>query len=81
MSLAELTEYIIKNIIDDPSTVSTKEFTNADDSIQIEVLVAKADMPKVIGHNGKVINSIRTLVQASSSIHEGRKVNINVESY
>ena len=31
--------------------------------------------------NGKIINSIRTIVQASSSLEDNKKVRINVESY
>ncbi len=81
MKLAELTEYIIKNIVDDESSVSVKQFTNDDNSVQIEVLVTKDDISKIIGHDGKVINAIRTLVQASASIHDGQKININVDSY
>ena len=38
-------------------------------------------MPRVIGHGGKTINSIRTIVQAAS-FNEGNKlVKINVDSY
>ena len=38
-------------------------------------------MGKVIGRNGKIINSIRTIVQASYSIYDNKKVKINVDSY
>ena len=38
-------------------------------------------MGKVIGKNGKIINSIRTIVQASSSLEDNKKVKINVDSY
>ncbi len=81
MKLVELTEYLVKNIVGDSESCSVKEFPTDDDTIQIEVLVTKDDIPKVIGHNGNVINSIRTIVQASSSIHDNKKVNINVDSY
>ena len=38
-------------------------------------------MGKVIGKNGKTINSIRTIVQASSSLEDNKKVKINVDAY
>lgn len=82
MNLVTLTETIIKKIVSDPESVSVKEFVSSeDDTIQIEVLISSDDMGKVIGKNGKIINSIRTIVQASSSLEDNKKVKINVDSY
>mgnify|MGYP000769992916 FL=1 len=39
------------------------------------------DMAKVIGHGGKTINSIRTIVQAASFNQDNKLVKINVDSY
>ncbi|MBQ2872530.1 MAG: KH domain-containing protein [Bacilli bacterium] len=82
MNLVTLTETIIKKIVTDPESVSVKEFeTEEENTIQIEVLISSDDMGKVIGKNGKIINSIRTIVQASSSLEDNKKVKINVDSY
>ncbi len=82
MNLVVLTEAIIKKIVSDPESVSVKEFeTEEENTIQIEVLISSEDMGKVIGKNGKIINSIRTIVQASSSLEDNKKVKINVNSY
>lgn len=82
MNLVTLTENIIKKIVSDPESVSVKEFdAEEENTIQIEVLISNDDMGKVIGKNGKIINSIRTIVQASSSIEDNKKVKINVDSY
>lgn len=82
MNLVNLTETIIKKIVTDPESVSIKEFeTDEENVIQIEVLVSSEDIGKVIGKNGKIINSIRTIVQASSSLEDNKKVKINVDSY
>ena len=82
MNLVSLTETIIKKIVSDPESVSIKEFeTEEENTIQIEVLISSDDMGKVIGKNGKIINSIRTIVQASSSLEDNKKVKINVDSY
>lgn len=82
MNLVTLTETIIKKIVSDPESVSVKEFdTEEENTIQIEVLISNDDMGKVIGKNGKIIDSIRKIVQASSSLEDNRKVKINVDSY
>ena len=82
MNLVTLTETIIKKIVSDPESVTIKEFeTEEENTIQIEVLISNDDMGKVIGKNGKIINSIRTIVQASSSLEDNKKVKINVDSY
>ena len=82
MNLVTLTETIIKKIVSDPESVSIKEFDSEEENtIQIEVLISSDDMGKVIGKNGKIINSIRTIVQASSSLEDNKKVRINVDSY
>ena len=61
---------VIPNIVDEE-----------DNTIQIEVLISSSDMGKVIGKNGKIINSIRTIVQAASSLEDNKRVKINVDSY
>ena len=83
MDLVALTETIIKKLVADPESVSVKEFeTEEENTIQIEVLISADDMGKVIGKNGKTINSIRTIVAAASSLtEENRRVRINIDSY
>ena len=82
MNLVALTEAIIKKIVSDPESVSIKEFdTEEENTIQIEVLISSSDMGKVIGKNGKILNSIRTIVQAASSLEDNKRVKINVDSY
>ncbi len=83
MDLVNLTETIIKKLVSDPESVSVKEFeTEEENTIQIEVLISADDMGRVIGKNGKTVNSIRTVVQAASSLtEENKRVRINIESY
>ena len=83
MDLVNLTETIIKKLVSDPENVSVKEFeTEEENTIQIEVQNSSEDMSRIIGKNGKIINSNITIVQASSSLtEENRRVRINVDSY
>ena len=81
-SLVELTELIIKGLVNDSESVSVKEFeSDEDNTVLIEFMVNGYDMAKVIGHGGKTINSIRTIVQAASFNQDNKLVKINVDSY
>ena len=81
-SLVNLTELIIKKLVNDSESVSVKEFESDEDNIvQIEVMVSSEDMAKVIGHEGRTINAIRTIVQAASFYEDNKLVKINVDSY
>ena len=82
MDLVALTETIVKKIVSDPESVSVKEFeTEEEDTVLIEVMISNDDLGKVIGKDGRIINAIRTLVQASSYINDNKKIKINVDSY
>ena len=81
MDLVGLTSYLIKSLVKDPESVSVKEFETEDDSILIEVLVSSDEIGAVIGKNGKIANSIRTIVQASSYLNGNKRVKINIDSF
>ena len=82
MNLVLLTETIVKKLVSDPESVSVKEFESEEENeIQIEVMISNDDLGKVIGKDGRIINAIRTIVQASSYTHDNKKVKINVDSY
>lgn len=82
MDLVKLTEIIVKKIVFDEDDVSVKEFASDDENtIQIEVMVSKEELPRLIGKEGRMINAIRTIVQAASYNYENKNVKINVDSY
>lgn len=81
MNLLNLTQEIILSLVKDKDIVAVKEFPSEnDDEILLEVLISESDMPRVIGKSGKVINSVRTIVQASSYLKDNKKVKINIDS-
>ena len=80
MTLVELTEMIVKSLVSDPDSISVKEFPS-DDEIIIEVVVKEEDMGSVIGREGKIANSIRSVVQASSYLKDNKRVKINISSF
>lgn len=72
--MKEILELIIKNLVDNQDAVSIEEKTN-DKSVVYEVRVAKEDMGKVIGKQGKMAKSIRSLIKAIA-VKEHKRVNI-----
>lgn len=82
MELVTLTEELVKALALNKESVSVKEFASDDeDSIVIQVMIAEEDMGRVIGKGGKVANSIRTIVQASSYLKDNKRVKINIDSF
>ena len=82
MDLELLTKTIVSMIVLDKEAVSVRVFETTDDELmQLEIVVAGDDLGRVIGRDGKTINSIRNIIQASSTLNGGKKVKINVDSY
>ena len=82
MNLVELTEFIVKSLVQEKEDVSVKEFdTDEENVVLIQVMVYESDMGRELGKGGKIANSIRTLVQASSSLKEGKTVRINIDRF
>ena len=81
MNLVELTEYLVKSLVKDSDSISVKEFETEDDSVLIQVLVDSSVIGSVIGKGGKIANSIRTIVQASSYLNGNKRVKINIDSF
>lgn len=81
MNLVELTEFLVKSVVDDPDMVSVKQFEDDEEYITIQVLVDDSVIGSVIGKNGIIANAIRTIVQASAYVNGLRKVKINIDSF
>ena len=64
--MKELVELIAKSLVDYPDEVVVKETIDGD-TITIELNVAGDDMGKVIGKQGRIAKSIRTVVKAAAS--------------
>ena len=82
MKLVELTEFIIQELVNDPDSVSVKEFPSENENeVIIQVMVPQDQMGRVIGKGGNLAKALRTIVQASSYVDGNKRVNINIDSY
>lgn len=81
MDFVPLTEFLVKSVVKEPDMVRVKAFDDEENKVVIEVLVSQEDMGRVIGKKGAIANAIRTIVQASSYIHDNQFVTINIDSF
>ena len=82
MDYVQLTERLIKALAKNEESVTVKEFPSEDPKrVEIEVLVDAEDLPRVIGKGGRNVNAVRTILKASSSLHDHKYINLNVESF
>ena len=71
--MRELIEYIAKALVDTPAEVSVSEVEGEVTSV-IELRVAKSDLGKVIGKEGRTARAMRTLLTAASTKIKKRAV-------
>jgi predicted RNA-binding protein YlqC (UPF0109 family) len=64
--MKELIEYMAKALVDDPEAVKVNEIEGQQVSV-IELKVAKEDLGKVIGRQGRTARAMRTILSAAST--------------
>ena len=69
--LKDLIEYIARSLVDDPTQVHIEQKRRGS-SYHYELEVAKEDMGRVIGKNGRVANAIRVLLRVAAAREEKR---------
>ena len=63
--MKDLLIQIVKVLVDNPEQVQVNEIESTQ-TVVLELRVAKNDMGKIIGKQGKTVNAIRTLLNAAS---------------
>jgi uncharacterized protein len=76
MALKELIQTIAMELVDHPDQVDVKEIAGEHNSL-IELRVAKEDIGKVIGKEGRTAQSMRTLLTAVST-KLGRRAHLDI---
>ena len=65
--MAELLAWLAKQLVDDPDAVRVEQVERDDDTTVLELYVAPEDRGKVIGRQGRLARSLRTIVRASAA--------------
>ena len=74
--MKELVQVIAMSLVDHPEEVVVTE-TETEKSIVVELKVAPDDMGKVIGKQGRIAKSIRTVVKAAAT-KDDKKVVVEI---
>ena len=69
--MKELVEYIVKALVDKPEEVHVAQ-TEGESITILEISVAQDDIGKVIGREGRIANSIRTITKAAAAKNKKR---------
>ena len=64
--MKELVEYIAKSLVDEVGRIEIKEICGSQTNI-IELKVAKEDIGKVIGRQGRTADAIRTILKCAAA--------------
>ena len=68
---AELVEYLARRLVDDPDAVRVEELEEDGDTV-LRLHVARDDVGKVIGRQGRIARALRTVVRATATRRRGR---------
>lgn len=74
--LKDLLEYLAKALVDDPDSVHV-DAVETETTIVLELTVAKEDVGKVIGKQGRIARALRTIVKASA-VRDGKRAIVEI---
>jgi hypothetical protein len=74
--LKDLLEYLAKALVDEPEAVHV-EAVETDTTVVLELTVAKEDVGKVIGKQGRIARALRTIVKASA-VRDGKRAIVEI---
>ena len=74
--MKELLEFLARSLVDHPEQVRVEQFDTAD-GVLLRLTVAKEDVGKVIGKQGRIARAIRTVVKASA-VRDGRQATVEI---
>jgi predicted RNA-binding protein YlqC (UPF0109 family) len=76
--LTAFVEYMVYSLVDDPDAVEIRP-ERLGSNVHIKVIVPESEMGKVIGRNGRVARSMRTLLTIAAS-RKGLRASLDIDS-
>ena len=76
-SVSEMVEYLAKALSENPDSVSIEE-ENTEDGITLKLTLHPDDKGRIIGKNGRVAQSIRSLIRVGS-VKSGTKIRLRID--
>ena len=73
MTTPELLEVLARRLVDDPDAVRVEREVR-DDVVVLRLFVAKDDLGKVIGRQGRIVRALRQIVRAAAGRRRERVV-------
>lgn len=74
--MKELLEFLARSLVDHPEQVKVDEIESGDEVV-LRLSVAKDDVGKVIGKQGRVARALRTVVKASA-VKDGKQATVEI---
>ena len=74
----DLLEYVVKNLVTNPDKVVVSEGQKEDSKLVLHLSVDSTDMGRIIGKEGRIIRSIREIIN-SYGMKNSQKVLVDVE--
>jgi predicted RNA-binding protein YlqC (UPF0109 family) len=75
--LVGLCRYLVQGLVDEPDAVRVAEEEREGTRVLV-VTVAAADRGKVIGKNGRVVRSLRSVIRAGG-VKTGERIHVEIE--
>jgi hypothetical protein len=74
--VAELLAHLARQLVDEPDAVEVEE-VQRDGATVLQLRVAKPDVGKVIGRQGRLARALRTIVRAGG-VEAGRRLQLEI---
>ena len=74
--MKDLLEFLARSLVDHPEQVRVEE-SETSDGVLLRLTVAKEDVGKVIGKQGRIARALRTVVKASA-VKDGKQATVEI---
>lgn len=74
--MKELVRYIAENLVDQRDRVRVREIRTSHSTV-VELRVARSDMGRVIGKEGRVANAIRAVLRVPAA-RQGKEITLDI---